>query len=439
MCPLYPLHVVLLYLCLLLPLLLAVVEGSEELFSRWRISFIPKKVNSTEGHTETVEVYCDDCFVPAGTSSNLRLVLTSQHPNVASLEGERQFELVPQTDDVDRPWTVNVTDRPWKVNVTANFLGFTEIQASLKKEGSEESLVSSDRLPVSVTRVKTIQSKMFGYSVAVLISIAYVNMGCAMDLGVVKEQLRLPIGPAIGFACQFVVMPLLSFALGYIFDSAPMRLGLFVTGTSPGGGASNIWTLMFGGNLNLSVTMTAISTFAAFIMMPAWIFTLGTVIFSDSDIIIPYYKICTYAVCLVVPLSIGLLITRYLPRVSKVMVRVIKPMALFLILFILIFGVWANLYMFKLMDWRVIIAGMGLPWLGFAFGCTLARLCRCSVEDVTAIAIETGVQNTGMSIFILWFTLDHPLGDIAGEQKALLRKGNMPYIASVMYDDSATK
>ena len=46
------------------------------------------------------------------------------------------------------------------------------------------------------------------------------------------------------------------------------RLGLFVTGCSPGGGASNIWTVMFGGNLDLSVTMTAISTFAAFLMMP---------------------------------------------------------------------------------------------------------------------------------------------------------------------------
>lgn len=80
-----------------------------------------------------------------------------------------------------------------------------------------------------------------------------------------------------------------------------MRLGLFVTGVSPGGGASNIWTLMFGGNLDLSVTMTAVSTFAAFFMMPLWLFTLGTVIFSDSNhpIVIPYYKICTYAFCLV--------------------------------------------------------------------------------------------------------------------------------------------
>ena len=91
-------------------------------------------------------------------------------------------------------------------------------------------------------------------------------------------------------------------------------------------------------------------------------------------------------------------------------------MSLFLILFILIFGVWANLYMFKIMTWQVWLTGMALPWLGFAFGCTLARLSGRPAEDTIAIAIETGVQNTGVSIFMLWFTFDHPLGDLAGNE-----------------------
>merc|ERR1712158_91604 len=102
--------------------------------------------------------------------------------------------------------------------------------------------------------------------------------------------MRKPIGPLIGFACQYVSMPLIAFGLGFVFyDNAAMRLGLFVTGCSPGGGASNIWTVMFGGNLDLSVTMTAVSTFSAFFMMPLWIFTLGSTIFNESDIVIPYY------------------------------------------------------------------------------------------------------------------------------------------------------
>lgn len=64
------------------------------------------------------------------------------------------------------------------------------------------------------------------------------------------------------------------------------------------------------------------------------------------------------------------------------------------------------------MTWQVLLSGMGLPWLGFSFGFAIAKILKRPMEDVIAIAIETGVQNTGMSIFILWFTLDHPLGDM---------------------------
>jgi len=58
----------------------------------------------------------------------------------------------------------------------------------------------------------------------------------------------------------------ISFGLGkWLFpDSVPMQLGMFFTGVSPGGGASNIWTYLLGGNLTLSITMTTVSTFAAF-------------------------------------------------------------------------------------------------------------------------------------------------------------------------------
>merc|ERR1711874_330160 len=434
MCPLYPFHVIILYLCLLLPLLFAVIEGADELAGvKWNLNFMPKRIDGTN-ETNTLKEYgsikvelngnCTNCSNLNSISDpgDLKLVLTNEKQDIASLSYQDNDEM--QTIELKlETLTENENDLSvWKCifNISGKFLGYTEVKAQLKYKNEilEESMAKqTKKLDVAVLRKKTIQSKLFAYSVAILVSLAYINMGCALDLDVVKNTLKRPIGPAIGFICQFLVMPLLAYALGFIFGtkSVAMRLGLFVTGCSPGGGASNIWTVMFGGNLDLSITMTAISTFAAFFMMPAWLFSLGQVIFNtdeDRPIIIPYYKICIYAFFLVIPLSIGLLIARYAPRLSKFLVRILKPMALFLILFILIFGVWANLYIFRLMTWPVFLTGMGLPWIGFAFGCPLARLTRRPTADVIAIAIETGVQNTGMSIFILWFTLDQPLGDM---------------------------
>ena len=123
----------------------------------------------------------------------------------------------------------------WEVffNISGHFLGVTKVQAEIK---NKDQVLAKESMNVEVVRKKTIQSKVFSYSVAILVSLAYINMGCALDIEVVKNTLKRPIGPAIGFICQFLVMPLLSYILGFIFgtQSAAMRLGLFVTGTSPG-------------------------------------------------------------------------------------------------------------------------------------------------------------------------------------------------------------
>ena len=418
MCPLYPLHLVLLYLCLLLPFLLALVEGSSILPS-WNLSFSTPQLGRgsneseklREETTSSFEVSCSGCPQEAGGS--YYLLLKNHRPNIAllSYEGQEQQEEGSLQLKVpgESSWSV-------EVNVTGSFLGFSKVSAFLEKEGKVVSSAGEDLLlTVTRSKAKKTASKVFGYSVAVLISLLYINFGCALDLGVMKEVLRRPVGPAIGFVSQFLFMPICSFLLGYVFPSASpeMRLGLFVTGTSPGGGASNIWTVMFGGNLDLSVTMTAVSTFAAFFMMPLWVFLLGEVIIADTHIVIPYFKITTYGVMLVVPLLIGVGVRKCLPKAADFMVKIMRPLAFFLIVFILVCGIWSQFFMIQLIDWKVGMVGFALPWLGFAFGCLFSKFCGRERKDIIAIAIETGIQNTGMSIFMLWFTLDHPAGDLA--------------------------
>ena len=423
MCPLYPIHMILLYLCLLLPLLLAVVEASSFLPAQkhpWHLSFSASQIG--EGKNETsklreltskgVKVSCKDCAQVPGRSYQLLLHNHNPHVALLSAEGQKQDE-----DGLLQLEVPTTTDWSIEVNVTGTFLGFSRVSASVDKDKKETVASTREPLQLTVTRskAKKTASKIFGYSVAILISLLYINFGCALDLRVMKEVLRRPVGPAIGFVSQFVFMPLISFLLGYVFPntSPEMRLGLFVTGTSPGGGASNIWTVMFGGNLDLSVTMTAVSTFSAFFMMPLWVFLLGEVIIADTRIVIPYFKITTYAVMLVVPLLIGVGIRKCAPKVADFLVKIMRPISFLLIIFILVCGIWSQFFMIKLIDWKIGVVGFALPWLGFAFGCLFSKLCRRERKDIIAIAIETGIQNTGMSIFMLWFTLSHPAGDLA--------------------------
>nr|SVE78376.1 EOG090X0A3R [Daphnia lumholtzi] len=195
-------------------------------------------------------------------------------------------------------------------------------------------------------------------------------------------------------------------------NNVALQLGLFVTGCSPGGGGSNLWTYILGGNLHLSVTMTFLSTLAAFAMMPFWTMTLGRLIFAEGHIIVPYRNIATLAGGLVIPLMVGLLIRRLFPRVADCLAKALKPLAGIFICVIVVFGIYANLYMLQLLDTMVLLSATCLVLLGYAFGGVAAALMRQSWPDALTIAVETGIQNTGIAIFILRVTLEQPEADI---------------------------
>lgn len=90
--------------------------------------------------------------------------------------------------------------------VRGNFIGKTSLRVVKTVNGTIKD--KSQLLPVAVVRQVKFISKVFIASVAVLVSLNYINMGCAMDLNVVTAVLKKPIAPAIGFASQYAVMPL---------------------------------------------------------------------------------------------------------------------------------------------------------------------------------------------------------------------------------------
>ena len=88
-------------------------------------------------------------------------------------------------------------------------------------------------------------------------------------------------------------------------------------------------------------------------MMPLWILSLGRTIFDDAKLGIPYRNIANFAVALIVPLTIGIIIRRFSEKVANFLVKILKPFAVFLIVFIVVFAIYTNLYLFKLFTFEV--------------------------------------------------------------------------------------
>nr|XP_021199441.2 ileal sodium/bile acid cotransporter [Helicoverpa armigera]XP_049705115.1 ileal sodium/bile acid cotransporter [Helicoverpa armigera]XP_049705117.1 ileal sodium/bile acid cotransporter [Helicoverpa armigera] len=394
MCPIWPLHLIILYLLALCPLWV-ICQAVPDLTA----TFMPANLTVNMNEYE----YIDFTVTGTGMQAGDQFTLSTLNSHLAAAD----WNATQLTDEHVQSSTFR-----GRMKVTGKFLGRTNV--TLQARRGTDSYPVKNGFPVIVVRPERVIDTIFVSSVATFVSLIFINFGCAMHWPTVKNVLKRPIGPLIGMCGQFLFMPLMSFGLGFlIFPNNPaMRLGMFFTGVAPGGGASNIWTFILGGNLNLSLAMTSISTLASFGFMPMWLFSLGQVVFRNAQIVVPYMRIATFVIGLLVPLGIGLAMQRFTPKIAAFMVRILKGFSTTLLLFIIVFAIVTNLYIFELFTWEIIVAGMGIPWLGYCFGYAAARVCRQPHEDALAISIETGIQNTGIAIFLLRYALGQPEADL---------------------------
>lgn len=407
MCPLWPLHLIFLYLLALCPIWFASCHLLTKA-ATWSVVFNPGQVKRLpEGHIRNVNFSLKSYEDKNLDDYVIRALI--EDPVIASAS---QPEILFKSDN-GTLWG--------SFNVSGNYLGYTSAKlcgydknSEVKSNPPVKCEAESETLKISIIREKTVLDRIFTVTVISLVSIIFINFGCTLDALRLKEALLHPVGPVIGLLSHFLLLPLISYGLGLVFfpDSPMLRLGLFFTGIAPAGGASNIWTFSLGGNLDLSITMTAISTLASFALIPAWVFTLGMSIFNDGEMAVPYKNLLTSGLSPFISLIIGYFIQVYWKRLSNLMVKILKPFSVLLILFIVIFATITNYHLFQLFSWQIILGGMFLPWLGYAGGWIFSSLLGQPIENKLAITIETGVQNTGISIFLLRTCLPQPDSDI---------------------------
>lgn len=241
------------YVLVVFSLILIAISSSS--VSAWTASF--ERINNNE-----TTIHMDETVSVNLTIRNLNATdLIREEASIgiiSDLDILKVSHSIEFADIIDGEWT-------GVFNVTGVFLGKARIFVEILSDRGNIEL-SNETLTIIILRKEKLIDKVFNYSVAILVSILYINFGAAMDMEKVKEILVQPIGPLIGIVCKFLFMPLLSYCLGmFLFpNNVEMQLGLFFTGVTPSGGASNIWSLLLGANTNLSLAMTTINTIAAF-------------------------------------------------------------------------------------------------------------------------------------------------------------------------------
>jgi sodium/bile acid cotransporter 3/5 len=248
---------------------------------------------------------------------------------------------------------------------------------------------------VMVSPPQRLYDKIFKMSVPFVVIFISIQMGILLDIAVLKELTRRPIQVLIGFVCQYLFMPLIAFSITKLFRYPPLYgLGLFVVGCCPGGSASNQWTIIFDGDINLSAFMSFASTVASFFMMPIWLYTLGQYAYlRELKIRIPFLNLAQSLLTVIGPLAIGMILVHFIPKLKPLVQRIVKPMLIFIIIYFFVFGAFVNYYLFRYLDLKTALTAPFLPWIGFLLGGFFAWICRQDWKRVLTIGIETGKKN----------------------------------------------
>ncbi|VDM02829.1 unnamed protein product [Schistocephalus solidus] len=357
--------------------------------------------------TEYSEEFTASCFISYASKAPRLLAYTVDRP-VSLLLPPQNVTTLPMT--LGAIVDFSITLKPEQLG-----LAYVLIYASpLNSTADYEPLLVSG-FRILILRKSGIVDRIFRIGLIILLFVVSFLMGCELDIDILRKHLRKPIGPVIGFSCQFILMPAIALALAKLCPISPeFGFGLFVIGSAPGGGASNVWTRLLGGDLNLSITMTLISSLAALGMIPLLLFTLGNLLNPLSVGRLPYGMITVQILYIFLPIAGSLLLRRIRPSLADKLRLGVRPTALIFLLYVVIFGSVAYLPIYRLMARYplLLVAGATLPYVGFLLGFIFARLLCRPWPVVTAIAIETGVQNSGVAILILINAMPQPEGDM---------------------------
>ena len=245
-----------------------------------------------------------------------------------------------------------------------------------------------------------------------LIGLMMYGMALDLRLDALKRVFRSPRGPAVGLIAQFLLLPAFTFLLTLVLPIAPsLALGMILVAACPGGNLSNLMTYLAGGNIALSVGMTAISTAAAILLTPLNLALWGALNPATAPILEtvhldPLDVLGTVALILGLPVALGVLTSRFYPRAVERLRKPLKLISVVVFVGFVLAALVANGAVFWAVIGLVAFAVFVHNALALALGYGSARLFRLPERDRRAVAIEVGIQNSALALVLIFDFFD---------------------------------
>lgn len=258
----------------------------------------------------------------------------------------------------------------------------------------------------------SIMDILYTQAIPVVLVLVMVGLGLGLTVADFKRIFKFPKPVAIGVVSQFIGLPLLAFALGYIFSpAAGLAVGLVILASAPSGVTSNAYSFAAKGDLALSVTLTAIASVVTVFTIPLLTYLALSAFMQQGATVpeIPYLNMMQRLVLMtIVPIIVGMSVRAFRPNFAEWLVERLRPITVGVLILVIVSAAVSSYEVLLEQALSALLLVTLLNLVSMALGYGAARLFHLPVPQRVTLTFEVGVQNLALVLVITLTVLQQP-------------------------------
>ena len=264
-----------------------------------------------------------------------------------------------------------------------------------------------------------------------LLALIMLGLGLELTINDFKRVLQTPKDFLVGFFCQIVLLPVIAFGLiKFLNTPIEIAIGVMIIAAAPGGVTSNVLTKFANGDVALSISLTAVVSLISVISVPFIVFT--SIKLLNYDLVSENLSILSIAVkmflVVTLPVIIGMFIRKFATNFIDAKVKLIQNISVILFIVALFGAIYQELdnvgSYFAQAGKVTLILNILMMFLGYM----IAKFFASGTPQQKCIALETGLQNGTLAIFVATQLFDETIFVIPSATYALIM-----FITSIIF------
>ncbi|MBC9712031.1 bile acid:sodium symporter family protein [Streptomyces sp. TRM66268-LWL] len=240
--------------------------------------------------------------------------------------------------------------------------------------------------------------------VPVVLAVIMFGLGMSLSVGDFRRVREYPKVVIAALGCQLVVLPAVCFGLVVAFGlAAAPAVGMMLLAASPGGTMANLYSHLFGGDVALNITLTAINSVLAVFTLPLVVnLAVGywDVSGEDGSVGLQFGKTLQVFALVLIPVAVGMVVRAKRPGFAERAERPVKILCL-----VILAGVIVAALLAERSNVGEYLAEVGpvavlFSFISLATGYAAARGAGAGHPQAVAACMEIGMHNTSLSLTI---------------------------------------